>query len=350
MTRKFEAKPAVRERIPMLVGLTGASGSGKTYSALRLATGMQRVTGGEIYFIDTEARRALQYSDEFKFKHVAMEEPFSPTDYLEAIEFCRNAGAKIIIVDSMSHEHSGPGGVLEMHDAELDRLAGNDYGKRARMTMLAWAKPKAERRKLIDAILRMGVNAIFCFRAKPKLKLVKGGDPIPLGWQPVAGEEFVFEQTINCLLYPNSGGIPTWSPDEKGEAVMLKRPENLRSVFRDGQPLSEETGAGLAQWAEGEVVVKGLPKETFAAGDEPDVRDVSLKMAITALTNAPDEKSLKRTADELAQQPWVEEAKAQLKKAMLRRRKELREGVEIDEETGEIVPPARDEVGDGGEG
>ena len=34
--RTFEAKPAVRESVPLLVGLMGASGSGKTYSALRL--------------------------------------------------------------------------------------------------------------------------------------------------------------------------------------------------------------------------------------------------------------------------------------------------------------------------
>ena len=47
--RKFEDKEAVREAVPLLVGLFGASSSGKTYSALRLASGMREVTGGDIY-------------------------------------------------------------------------------------------------------------------------------------------------------------------------------------------------------------------------------------------------------------------------------------------------------------
>jgi ABC-type sulfate/molybdate transport systems ATPase subunit len=52
--RNFEARDAVREHVPLLIGLTGPSGGGKTFSALRLATGIQQVTGGDIYFVDTE--------------------------------------------------------------------------------------------------------------------------------------------------------------------------------------------------------------------------------------------------------------------------------------------------------
>lgn len=33
----FTIKPAVREQVPVMVGLMGASGSGKTFSAIRLA-------------------------------------------------------------------------------------------------------------------------------------------------------------------------------------------------------------------------------------------------------------------------------------------------------------------------
>jgi adenylylsulfate kinase-like enzyme len=71
--RKFTANDAKREHVPLLIGLTGPSGGGKTFSALRLATGIQQVTGGDIYFIDTESRRALHYADQFKFKHVELE-------------------------------------------------------------------------------------------------------------------------------------------------------------------------------------------------------------------------------------------------------------------------------------
>ena len=65
--RTFTDKEAKRMHVPLLIGLVGSSGSGKTFSALRIATGIQKVTGGDIYYIDTESRRALHYADAFKF-------------------------------------------------------------------------------------------------------------------------------------------------------------------------------------------------------------------------------------------------------------------------------------------
>jgi hypothetical protein len=112
-TRVFEDHEAKRGAVPLLVGLVGPSSGGKTFSALRLATGIQRVTGGDIFVIDTESRRSLHYADQFKFRHVPFPAPFGPLDYLAAIEYCVKRGAKVVIVDSMSHEHEGPGGVLE---------------------------------------------------------------------------------------------------------------------------------------------------------------------------------------------------------------------------------------------
>jgi len=252
MTRTFEDKFATRERVPMLVGLVGPSGSGKTKSALRLAEGMVRVTGGEVFVIDTEARRALHYADEHEFRHIEMGAPFSSLDYMAAIEHCVKKKAGVLVIDSASHEHEGPGGFLETHEAELDRMAGSDYAKRQRVKFSAWIKPKAQRRKLINEVLRLGVNAIFCFRAKEKIKIVKGEDPISLGWQPISGDEFVYEMTVNCLLYPRSNGVPNWAPNEPGEKIMLKLPEHLEGVFKNKGPLSEDTGEALAKWAEGD--------------------------------------------------------------------------------------------------
>ena len=186
--RTFEDAPATRERVPLMVGLVGPSGGGKTMSALRLATGVQRVTGGEIFVIDTEARRSLHYAKDFKFRHVPFSAPFGPLDYLAAIEHCVRRGAKVVIVDSMSHEHEGPGGVLESHAVETKRLAAAWKVTEKAAQMSAWAKPKGERRRMINSILQMPVSAIFCFRAKEKIKIVKGKDPEPLGFMPIAGE------------------------------------------------------------------------------------------------------------------------------------------------------------------
>lgn len=260
MTRTFEINEAKREAVPLLIGLVGPSGGGKTGSALELAHGIQEVMPGDIGYIDTEANRALHYagapmfSDKgrtFKFKHLPFGSPFNPDSYKQAIQAMIVAGAKTVIVDSMSHEHEGPGGVLEMHETQLDKLAGQDYEKRNKQTFLAWAKPKAERRALINYLLQQKVNVVFCFRAKEKLKMVKGQTPIDMGWQPIAGEEFVFEMTLNCLLLPNANGVPTWDPEQKGEKQMIKLPQQFRAICTPGRPLSAAVGKELALWAKG---------------------------------------------------------------------------------------------------
>lgn len=249
--RTFEAKPAKREGVPLLIGLVGPSGGGKTFSALRLATGIQKIAGGDIYGIDTEARRMLHYADRFKFKHIQFDAPFGSLDYLAAIRQCVAAGAGVVIIDSMSHEHEGPGGLLDYHDRELDRLAGDDYAKRERMKMLAWQKPKAARSQMIAGILQLPANFIFNFRAKEKLKVIPGKPPIQQGFMPIAGDELVFEMTVNCLLLPHADGVPTWRSDQIGERMMMKLPEQFREIFREEQPLSEDIGQKLAAWAKG---------------------------------------------------------------------------------------------------
>lgn len=293
MARSFEDKIAVRERVPLLVGLVGPSGGGKTYSALRLATGIQKQNGGDIYFIDTEARRALHYADRFKFRHLAFGAPFSPLDYLEAIQHCVAKGAKTIIVDSMSHEHEGPGGVLEMHDAAHQKMGGGENTK-----MLAWGKPKAARRRLINSILQLPCNFIFCFRAKEKIKLATkkqkaaGEDAVQqLGFMPIAGEEFVFEMTVNALLMPGANGVPSWRPNESGEQKMVKLPEQFRAMFEQPQALNEQLGEAMAKWAAGTAADGGLFSElrdAIAMSDEAEV----LKLVLPRLQQVPKDKSL----------------------------------------------------------
>lgn len=245
----FQLNKAVRRNVPLLVGIMGPSGSGKTYSALRLATGIQRVVGGRIAYIDTEADRALHYADSFDFDHMPFGAPFNPTRYLEAIRACVESGAKVVVVDSMSHEHEGPGGVLDQHDQIMERMGGPKHSFRA------WAKPKAERRELINALLQMRTNFVFCFRAKEKAKPKKGGknDLEDLGWMAIAGDEFVYEMTASALLLPNAGGVPTWNPERDGERSMVKLPAQFRELFlaHKGKPLSESVGEAMARWAAG---------------------------------------------------------------------------------------------------
>lgn len=252
MVRTFVDKPAVRDKVPLLIGLAGPSGGGKTFSALRLASGMQRVSGGDVYVVDTESKRALHYADKFKFRHLEFTAPFGPLDYLAAVDHCHKKGAGVIVIDSMSHEHEGPGGLLEVHAAETERLAKLWGVSPSKSQMAAWSKPKSERRRLINSLLQIPCNFIFCFRAKEKMKVERGKDPEKLGFMPIAGEEFVFEMTVNALLLPAAGGKPTWNPHEAGEKLMVKMPEQFRDLLlKHPGPLDEGLGEEMARWAAG---------------------------------------------------------------------------------------------------
>lgn len=254
MTRQFAITEAKREAVPLLISLVGPSGSGKTTSALRLATGIHRVTGGEIHVIDTENRRALHYADRFSFKHVQFDPPFASLDYLAALEASAAAGAKVIVVDSMSHEHSALGGMIDYHEAELDRMAGNDYAKRERMTMLAWQKPKAARRKLLQGITRLNAHVILCFRAKETSRPVKVDGKtkiVEMGFMPEAGPEFVYECAVSAMFLPGADGVPSWHPENPGERQAVKLPMQFRWLDEQGGPMDEDIGEKLAKWASG---------------------------------------------------------------------------------------------------
>jgi hypothetical protein len=260
MSNPFIFKPA-REAAaggtPLLLGVMGPSGGGKTFTALRLAKGIQSVVGGKIAAIDTEARRMLRYSRYFDFEYLEFGPKFSSERYLQAMQAAAAIkDVKTVIVDSMSHEHEGDGGYLSLHEAELQRMAGDDYGKRDRMKFAAWIKPAGERRKLINGVLQLNCNLIFCFRAKEKIALKpKDGKivPVDLGWQVIAGEEFAFEMTTMIVLPPRAEGRPDW------EAQAAKIEEHHKAFFPAGEQITEKTGADMARWSLEQVTGQQAP-------------------------------------------------------------------------------------------
>ena len=251
MTRTFEDKPATRESTPCLIGVVGPSGTGKTFSSLRLATGMAKVNGGEIGLIDTEGRRALHYAGSFKFRHLAFGAPFGSLDYLDAIKHFVSKGVGTIVVDSTSHEHEGPGGMLEAHAAETKRLAVQWNQPEFKTQMAGWAKPKADRRRMINEILQMQCNFVFCFRAKEKLRVIPGKEPQPRGYIAISGEEFLYEFLLNFLLLPGANGKPSWESEYEDERALMKIPAQFKDLLPKGTQLSEDIGQALAQWSAG---------------------------------------------------------------------------------------------------
>lgn len=246
MTRTFTSGPARRARMPLMLAIVGASGSGKTLSAILIAKGIQRVQPGPIVVIDTESLRALKHADGNPdlFIHVPFAPPFGPLDYVAAIEHALTHKPSTIIVDSMSHEHEGEGGVLDQHDTVVAEK-GRSHDQ------IAWKKPKGDRTKLKHFILQQRCNWIFCFRAKEKIKPVKGGEPEDLGWQPLGDDSLIFEMDLSALLYPGVDGRPKWKSPRYHEQEMMKCPEWWRAMFAREPQLNPDIGEQLARWAMG---------------------------------------------------------------------------------------------------
>lgn len=256
LSRRFDIRQAVREKVPLLLGLAGPSGSGKTYSALRLATGIARVAGGDVVVIDTENRRAQHYADLFAFQHIDFAPPYGPLDYLAAIHTAERTRPACIIIDSLSHEHDGEGGTLDCVTAELDRLAGSDTGLQQKLAAAAWRKPKAARRALLSGLLRLQSHVIVCIRANERTRMTREAvaEPVDMGLTPIAAPEFLFELTCSALLRAGSQGAPTWASSLPGEHAAIKLPRQFETLFRQDCPLDEAHGEMLARWAAGETL------------------------------------------------------------------------------------------------
>ena len=193
---------------PLIIGLSGMSDSGKTYSALLIAQAIARQRGGIVAAIDTEGRmkkyrNAEIYAELHPFQAVRWTPPFGGDRAIEVCQAAIAAGATCIILDSASDEWEGDGGVLQSHEAHLDRMAGEDYKKRDRMNMPAWAKAKAAHRRWHAFLLGLAVPIILCHRARPKIKMVKDGGEtkvVDAGIQPICDDRLIYDMMFHLLM------------------------------------------------------------------------------------------------------------------------------------------------------
>jgi hypothetical protein len=247
----FHFAPAKREQVSLLIALAGASGSGKTFSALRLARGL--APSGKIAFIDTEARRGLHYASEFDFVHADMRPPFTPARFIEGIRAAEQSGAEVVIIDSFSHEYDGEGGIIDW----ADKLAEGDPSKQIKAVKPPgnWKEPKLAHKKLMNALLQCRASIIFCLRADEKISIDRveveeNGRKFmktvitPLGWVPICEKRFMFEMTASFTLTPDRPGVPHFDLPHKLQ-------QQHRSFFSDQHPITEDSGRALALWASG---------------------------------------------------------------------------------------------------
>lgn len=247
MNASFTFRPAqsFTEGKGLFVALSGGTNSGKTFSALRLARGIAGPSG-KIAVVDTEGGRTLHLKDAFAFDANVMSPPFRPHRFADAAEAAEDAGYDVLLIDSFSMEWAGVGGVLDWHDEELQRMAGDDFGKRERMKMAAWIKPKVAHKQMVLSFLNRRIPIIFSIRGEESVKPGGPGQKPEKVFKAICNAQFPYELTVAFRLAADRKGIIDLS-DPKS----WKMEGAHQAIFRDGEQLSEEHGARLAAWARG---------------------------------------------------------------------------------------------------
>lgn len=149
----MKLQTAERRQAKIKASLQGPSGSGKTYGALLIAYGLCK-NWEKIVVIDTENFSASLYAHLGKFKVLNIGAPFTPEKYIDALQLCVKEGAEVVIIDSISHEWEGAGGILDIHGS----MVGNSFTN--------WSKVTPRHNAFVQAILQSPVHIIATTRTK----------------------------------------------------------------------------------------------------------------------------------------------------------------------------------------
>jgi len=217
-------KKAEREKIWLKVLLNGPSGSGKSYSALRLATGLAKACGSRIAAVDTENGRIRYYADEFDFDDMQLTD-FAPERFIEAIDDAVAEGYQVLIIDSSSSEWKF---LNELHD----KMPGSN-------SWANWGKLKPRHAAFMNKILEAPCHLIVTARGKDEYVLEeKNGKQQPkkvgMGMQQEKDIEYNYTVTFNLHQDTNI-------------AECLK--DNTHLFEGKYEKLTEADGVALYNWA-----------------------------------------------------------------------------------------------------
>jgi hypothetical protein len=213
------------------IGIGGISGSGKTLGALRMAHG---ICGDweKICVIDTENNSADLYAHLGGYSVLALSK-FSPHDYIEAIQTVQENGFEVCIIDSLSHEWFGPGGVLEL----MDNLRKTS---KSTSSFVGWAEATPIHQKFINSWLQAKMHIIATLRQKDEFVLEQNEKgkyaPKKIGLKNVQREGLDYEFDLLFSIHQNH----TCSVEKD------------RTSLFDGEmgfQLSEDLGKSLKGWS-----------------------------------------------------------------------------------------------------
>lgn len=239
---------AERSNCKIKMAVQGPSGSGKTYSSLLLAYGLTK-NWSKIAVLDTENGSASLYSHLGSYSVLNLTAPYTPEEYIDAIEAAVAQGFECLIIDSLSTEWNGQGGILDIHG----NIPGNSF--------TAWAKVTPRHNAFIQAILQSNMHIISTMRSKTDYVLSeKNGKQVPekVGLKATQREDVEYEFTIVFEL--NQKHQANVGKDRTG--LFSKRPE---------LNLTAEVGDEISQWCKVTDVQPAEIKSDVA--EKPELQD-----------------------------------------------------------------------------
>lgn len=183
-------RKAEKKRVKLKMAVQGPSGSGKTWGALALAKNLW--PDARVCVVDTENGSAELYADHFAFDTIPLAPPFHTDRYIACTEQAVKLGYDVLIIDQISHQWDGEGGILRRKE-ELDRRPGSN-------SFTNWSAFTPEHEKFKQAIVQAPIHLIATMRSKQDHILVtneKGKQmPQKVGMAAIQREGFDYEFTL----------------------------------------------------------------------------------------------------------------------------------------------------------
>lgn len=255
-------KKAVKYGSKLRLGLTGPSGSGKSYTLLTLGCELARLCGGRAAAGDTEHGSLSKYAHIFDFDCEELTPPYHPSRFIKLIRQAETGGYPVLILDSLSHAWAGPGGILEMVDSK--KGTGNSFA--------AWKDMTPIQNELVEAILASKLHILCAMRQKTEwtLEVNERGKQVPrkVGLAPVQRGEIEYEFDV-------FGEMST----DNTLHIDITRVSELKGVHihKPGIELAHQ----LYEWLQGEtrpVALQSVPdRAEEPSGEFPAVSQLSVE-------------------------------------------------------------------------
>lgn len=244
-------KKAERKQVKLKLALCGVSGGGKTYSALLLAKGL--ANGGKIAVVDTENESASLYAGSPgvpDFDTDVIRPPFFTDKYIAAIKEAEAAGYSVVVLDSITHQWNGEGGIMDRIDKE--KIANPKMN-----SFTVWSKYTPEHERFKQAILQSDIHVICTMRSKTGYIIAENerGKAVPKrgSMESVQREGIDYEFTIVLDLEPEKH-YATVNKDRTG----LFDGQHFIPSEKDGQTLLDWMRSGKKEWRFGQKEIADL--------------------------------------------------------------------------------------------